>query len=246
MSKSYYHQIALAPLGPEATRADAAAICSAPIPRSTGSRTSIRERTAGNPFFIEEVVRSLVEAGKPRGRARRLPAGRGRSSRRRCRPACRPSSSARIDRLRRAREGGAAGGRGDRKGVLGPRARARRRAWSRRRSRQTLRELVAGEFVFEQELYPEAVYAFTHPLTQEVAYGSQLGERRVRGSRGGRPGDRRAAPGAAGRAGRAAGPALGERRGDARGGALERARRRLGRDQGPDRVAARTGGRCAS
>ena len=42
-----------------------------------------------------------------------------------------------------------------------------------------LRALVAGEFVFEQELYPESVYAFTHPLTQEVAYGSQLGQRRA-------------------------------------------------------------------
>src|SRR5262249_22990474 len=29
-------------------------------------------------------------------------------------------------------------------------------------------------------LYPEAVYAFKHPLTQEVAYRSQLGERRAR------------------------------------------------------------------
>ena len=42
-----------------------------------------------------------------------------------------------------------------------------------------LRNLVAGEFVYEQELYPEALYAFKHPLTQEVAYGSQLGERRA-------------------------------------------------------------------
>ena len=44
---------------------------------------------------------------------------------------------------------------------------------------EALRELVAGEFVYEQELYPEAIYAFKHPLTQEVAYGSQLGERRA-------------------------------------------------------------------
>jgi adenylate cyclase len=41
-----------------------------------------------------------------------------------------------------------------------------------------IRDLIAGEFVYEQELYPEALYAFKHPLTQEVAYGSQLGERR--------------------------------------------------------------------
>ena len=34
-----------------------------------------------------------------------------------------------------------------------------------------LGELVGSEFVYEQELYPEAVYAFKHPLTQEVAYG---------------------------------------------------------------------------
>ena len=43
---------------------------------------------------------------------------------------------------------------------------------------EALRELVAAEFIFEQELYPEAIYAFKHPLTQEVAYRSQLGERR--------------------------------------------------------------------
>ena len=42
-----------------------------------------------------------------------------------------------------------------------------------------MRKLIAGEFVYEQELYPELVYAFVHPLTQEVAYGSQLGERRA-------------------------------------------------------------------
>ena len=42
-----------------------------------------------------------------------------------------------------------------------------------------LRNLVASEFIYEQELYPEAVYAFKHPLTREVAYGSQLGERRA-------------------------------------------------------------------
>ena len=36
MSRSYYRQIALAPLGPEAIEADARATCSAPTPRSTG------------------------------------------------------------------------------------------------------------------------------------------------------------------------------------------------------------------
>ena len=44
---------------------------------------------------------------------------------------------------------------------------------------ESLRELVSSEFVYPQELYPEAVFAFKHPLTQEVAEGSQLGERRA-------------------------------------------------------------------
>ena len=42
-----------------------------------------------------------------------------------------------------------------------------------------LRALVEGEFVYELELFPEALYAFKHPLTQEVAYRSQLADRRA-------------------------------------------------------------------
>ena len=33
-----------------------------------------------------------------------------------------------------------------------------------------------AEFIHETALYPEVEYAFKHPLTQEVAYRSQLGE----------------------------------------------------------------------
>ena len=47
------------------------------------------------------------------------------------------------------------------------------------RLEEALRNLVAGEFVYEQEVYPEALYAFKHPLTQEVAYGSQLSGHRM-------------------------------------------------------------------
>jgi tetratricopeptide (TPR) repeat protein len=44
---------------------------------------------------------------------------------------------------------------------------------------ETLRGLVDAGFVYEQEVYPASVYAFKHPLTQEVAYASQLDARRV-------------------------------------------------------------------
>jgi adenylate cyclase len=36
------------------------------------------------------------------------------------------------------------------------------------------------EFLYEAELYPELEYAFKHPLTEQVAYESQLRERRAR------------------------------------------------------------------
>ena len=45
---------------------------------------------------------------------------------------------------------------------------------------EALAELKRAEFLYEQALYPVAEYAFKHPLTQEVAYRSQLAERRRR------------------------------------------------------------------
>jgi predicted ATPase len=43
-----------------------------------------------------------------------------------------------------------------------------------------LQRLTAAEFIYEEALGPEPQYTFKHPLTQEVAYRSQLGERRER------------------------------------------------------------------
>jgi adenylate cyclase len=43
-----------------------------------------------------------------------------------------------------------------------------------------LRSLQSAEFVYEEALYPETEYAFKHPLTQQVAYETQLRERRSR------------------------------------------------------------------
>jgi adenylate cyclase len=43
---------------------------------------------------------------------------------------------------------------------------------------EALRTLRARDLIFEEVLFPELEYAFKHPLTQEVAYASQLVERR--------------------------------------------------------------------
>ena len=45
---------------------------------------------------------------------------------------------------------------------------------------RALGALTAAEFLYERSLYPEAEYAFRHPLTEEVAYRSQLAARRAR------------------------------------------------------------------
>jgi adenylate cyclase len=176
MSRSYYRQIALAPLGPEAIEELLADLLGCD-PSLDGFSELIRERTGGNPFFIEELVQALVEAGSLQGErgAYRLVAAVDE--------AAVPASvqavlSARIDRLS-AREkallqAAAVIGKEFPQPVL-----ERVVDLQPRELEDALRNLIAGEFVYEQEVYPEALYAFKHPLTLEVAYGSQLRERRA-------------------------------------------------------------------
>jgi class 3 adenylate cyclase/tetratricopeptide (TPR) repeat protein len=176
MSKSYYRQIALAPLGPEAIEQLLADLLGSD-PSLGGLGDLVRERTAGNPFFIEEVVRSLVEAGNLEGErgAHRLVAPVTKTT---VPASVQAVLSARIDRLaerdKAVLQAAAVIGKEFSEPIL-----ARVTALEPSVLEDAVRVLVAGEFVFEQELYPESVYAFTHPLTQEVAYGSQLGERRA-------------------------------------------------------------------
>jgi len=65
-AKSYYRQIPLAPLGPEAVRAmlDDLLGNDASI---EGLAKAIYARAAGNPLFTEEVVQSLIESGALQG-----------------------------------------------------------------------------------------------------------------------------------------------------------------------------------
>ena len=177
MSKPYYRQIALTPLGAEALDELLAHLLGSD-PSLDGLPQLIRERTAGNPFFVEELVQSLVEAGNLVGErgAYRLAAP--------VEDAAVPASvqtvlAARIDRLPEREKAVLQAA-----AVIGkelPEPVLRRVAGlPPPELEEALRELVAGEFVFEQELYPELLYAFKHPLTHEVAYRSQLGERRAR------------------------------------------------------------------
>jgi class 3 adenylate cyclase/tetratricopeptide (TPR) repeat protein len=170
-----YRQVSLQPLGPADTR-ELLRDLAGEDPSLDGLAEMIHERTAGNPFFIEEIARALAEDGTLEGErgAYRLV--------RAVEEAGVPASvqtvlAARIDRL-------------------APEAKALLQAASvagKEVSERTLahivkggaeemdplvRELIDAGFLFEAELYPERILAFRHPLTREVAYGSQLAEQR--------------------------------------------------------------------
>ena len=172
-----YREISLEPLGPADTR-ELLRDLAGEDPSLDGLAELIHERTAGNPFFIEEIVRELAEAGNLEGErgAYRL-AGRSRT------PACRPP-------CRRSSPRASTGSTPDAKQLLqvasvvgkeiGERAlRLDRRPRAPRRSSRLLCELTDAGFLYEAELYPERVFAFRHPLTREVAYGTQLAEQRA-------------------------------------------------------------------
>ena len=177
MGKSYYHQLPLAPLGPDAIRELVDALLGGD-PSIAGLADMIHARTGGNPFFTEEVVRNLIESGKLQGStgAYRLVTPVDKLEV--------PSSvhallAARIDRLAEREKDvlqtAAVIGREFDEPTLA--AVVKQDAPQLREALQTLKDT---EFVYEQSLYPVAEYLFKHPLTQEVALASQLQERRKR------------------------------------------------------------------
>ena len=177
MQKSYYQQLPLLPLGPGAT-AELLRDLLGTDPSLATLAGPIGERTGGNPFFIEEVVQALAETGSLEGAkgAYRLvrPAAELRLP-----PTVQAVLAARIDRLAEREKGvlqtAAVIGREFTEPIL-------RRVVELPEAElaAALQRLTAAEFIHEEALGPEPQYTFKHPLTQEVAYRSQLGERRER------------------------------------------------------------------
>jgi class 3 adenylate cyclase/tetratricopeptide (TPR) repeat protein len=171
-----YRRISLVPLGPDATQ-ELLSDLAGDDPSLDGLAEVIHERTGGNPFFIEEVVRELVEAGYLEG---------DRGSYHLTRPVddtgvpatVQAILAARIDRLETAKALLQAAS------VIGkevPEPALRLVAGvDDEELAEGLKELIGAGFLYEDEIYPERVLAFSHPLTQEVAYASQLGEQRAK------------------------------------------------------------------
>jgi len=145
-------------------------------PTLAASRRLLLERTAGNPFFLEESLAMLVESGALTGerglyRVARAPSSLGIPA------TVQAVLAARIDRL--ARE--------DKRllqaaSVIGldvPAPVLQATADLNEGELQAgLARLQAAEFLYETRRYPDAEFTFKHPLTHDVAYGSLLAERR--------------------------------------------------------------------
>ncbi len=177
MQKSWYRQLPLMPLGPDAIRELLEDLLGEDA-STAHLADAIHGRTAGNPFFTEEVVQMLVESGHLEGQ---------RGGYRLVTPIERlevptrvqPVLASRIDRLpereKNLLQTAAVIGQEFPEPILKVVAELPDDDLG-----DALRALKTGEFIYEQALFPIAEYAFKHPLTQQVALDSQLRERRRR------------------------------------------------------------------
>jgi class 3 adenylate cyclase/tetratricopeptide (TPR) repeat protein len=172
-SKPSYSQLRLHSLPVESAAALLAALL--------GPDASLRPLTEmlvkrGNPFFLEETVRTLVETGVLSG---------VRGAYRLTRPVealqvpatVQAILAARIDRLspddKRLLQAASVVGKEVPFALLQAIAERPDEAL-----RQGLAHLQAAEFLYEARLFPDVEYTFKHALTHEVTYGSVLQERR--------------------------------------------------------------------
>jgi predicted ATPase len=174
-SKTYYRQLRVDPLPPASAEdlldallgSDASVVPLEPL---------LIARTEGNPLFLEESVRTLVETGALTG---------SRGAYRFVKPldgVVMPATvqailAARIDRLagedKRLLQAAAVVGKDVPFALLFAIADVDEDGL-----RHALGRLQTAEFLYEARLFPELEYTFKHALTHEVAYGGLVTERR--------------------------------------------------------------------
>ena len=173
-NKTYYTQLRLDPLPPEST----GEILNSVLGNDHGLQSLkqlLIERTEGNPFFLEESIRTLVETKALAGErgnyhlekkveSTQVPA------------TVQAVLAARIDRLPLAEkqllQSAAVIGKDIPFSLLQAIIEL-----SDEELRRGLTHLQAAEFLYETSLFPDLEYTFKHALTHEVAYGSLLHER---------------------------------------------------------------------
>ncbi|HSB78082.1 MAG TPA: hypothetical protein VLM91_04795, partial [Candidatus Methylomirabilis sp.] len=174
-AKSYYRQLRIDPLSPE-TADELLKALLGEDPTVEPLKRLLIERTGGNPFFLEESVRTLVETKVlvgERGANRMVKSAQSLQV---------PTSAksilaARIDRLapqeKRLLQVAAVIGKDVPFTLLQAIAEEPEEVL-----RRGLGTLQTAEFLYESRLFPDLEYTFRHALTQEVAYASLLAARR--------------------------------------------------------------------
>ncbi len=174
-SKTYYTQLRIDPLPPEGAEELLHALL--------GAEESLRplrpllvERTEGNPFFIEESVRMLVESRVLIGEPGEYRVAKDVTTIQ-IAPTVLAVLAARIDRLppdeKRLLQSAAVIGRDVPFVLLQTIADVGEEAL-----RSGLAHLQSAEFLYEARLFPDLEYTFRHALTHDVAYSGVLQERR--------------------------------------------------------------------
>ena len=174
-SKTYYTQLRLDPL-PPASADELLQALLGDDPSLAPLKQLLIARTEGNPFFLEESVRTLVETGVLVGErsasrlAQALPTIQVPAT-------VQAVLAARMDRLppedKRLLQTAAVIGTEVPLALLQTIAEEPAEVLHR-----SLAHLQTSEFLYETQLFPDQVYTFKHALTHEVAYSSLLQERR--------------------------------------------------------------------
>jgi class 3 adenylate cyclase/tetratricopeptide (TPR) repeat protein len=174
-SKTYYTQLRLDTLPPESAGEILAGLLGGD-PGLDSLTSALIARTGGNPFFLEESVRTLVET-------KALTGERGAYQLTRSVEALQVPATvqailaARIDRLplpeKQVLQSAAVVGKDAPFALLQSIADETEEGL-----RRALAHLQAAEFLYETSLFPDLEYSFKHALTHEVAYGTLLRERR--------------------------------------------------------------------
>ncbi len=195
-SKSYYSQVRLDLLTPASASALLEGLLGAD-PSLEQVKTLLTERAGGNPLFLEESVRTLIETGALGGArgAHHLARPQGSIQ---VPPTVQAILASRIDRLapedKEVLQAASVIGRDVPFELLAAIA-AEAETWRAdaareesgygnpgERERSVLRErlgrLQAAEFLYETGTLPDLQYTFRHALMHEVAYGGLLHERR--------------------------------------------------------------------
>ncbi len=175
-NRTYYSQLRLASLSP-ANADELLQVLLGTDPDLQPLKHELIVRTEGNPFFLEESVRGLVETGALAGE-------RGAYRLTRAVEATQVPTTvqailaARIDRLppdeKRLLQLAAVVG----KDVPFALIEAIAELPEEDGLREGLARLQTAEFLYETSLFPDLEYTFKHALSHEVAYGSVLQERR--------------------------------------------------------------------